>query len=463
MTRLLFTGLTLGTMWVCSGPLKASPTVTQTSQLFSSSSDAVVGIPQNNGAFWDGQRYWFIYSEGDTLKARYGTSLDNLSTTTIASGGGLVNNKTFSVVYGQTDGQWRAWALANRTGTAGQEFSLYRWDLTASGLANPVTRFIDITNKPEPTHVTLMPDSNDFDIQNLYGTIHAGSTQANQQTAARQIAPDLTSDAGLGGPVMSNTKFAEATWVFEVQDGLVLNGSNAGDFPFGTEVNGDFGHFSEWTRTGTSGSWSSEAVLDTTGPGNWRDMNYASHTSHAGQTDFVQLTDGTVFNAYIDNTDKTHGNYGKVVLKERGHTLASTWSTASLNAIDGGGEAWHLALTSDGRKLWLLYVKHDGSGGRDDAIFLRGYDPLTDTFTDETLIAQMTPGYRFERMTTQWRLHDSRLVVLWSQTNDNGLNLDVHATAVVIPEAGSLLGLFAGLGVAALRRPGGAARRGSGA
>ena len=435
----------------------AAPVVLETAAFTTSSDIDTVGIPQNNGAFWDGSQYWLIWAEGNTLQAKHGSTLGALAPTATHPSGtggidGLINNKTFSVVYGRTHGQWHAWALVNRNdaATGSQPFSVYRWDLTPSGLANPTTRLIDVSDKPAPTHVTLMPDGDDFKVQDLYGVVHAGSSQQNQQTATRRVAADLGSDVGLTGPKMSDTKFAEATWVFEVDNGLVLDSINVGDFPFGSEVDGDFGHFSEWTRTGVAdpAGWGNEAVLDADGPGRWRDQNYAADTSHAGQVDFIQLTDGTVFNAYVDNADKAAGNFGRIVLKERGNLTASTWSIVSTDAVDGGGEAWHLALTSDGKTVWLLYVK-DEQGARDGAIYLRGYDPESERFTAETRIADITAGRTFQRMTTQWRFDDDRLVVLWSETQDG--TTYGHVTALAIPEPGalSLVGLS---GAAALVR-----------
>lgn len=442
--------------------MSAEPLVLETAYQFTTSSDATVGIPQNNGAFWDGSRYWLFYSDNNTLKARHGTSLANMQASDTRPDGpgnvtGLVNNKTFSTVFGQSpQGQWQAWVLANRTptgssaGSATEEFSVYRYDLTTNGLASPTSLTCNLSPKPAPTHVTLSANYDSFIVTDLYGAIHSGRGNSNE-TATRRIAPGLKSDTGLSGPVMSDTRFAEATWIFQANNGLVLSSINVGDFGNPLQRGGgDFGNFSEWTRTGISdpNAWGTEATLEAPGPGNWRDMDYAADTSHAGQTDFAQLADGTVFNAYVSNADPTNGNFGRLTLKQRGLDTGDSWTTAALDAV--GQDVWHVSLTSDGDDLYLLYVKDD-QGQRDDAIFLRGFDPDTGTFTDETAIATIAPGSRFERMTTQWRFTDHRLTLFWSQTADDGATLDTYLTAVTIPEPASLSLLAVGA-AAALRR-----------
>ncbi len=418
-----------------------------------------VGIPQNNGAFWDGSQYWLMYAQNGELQAKHGSSLAALSDSPTSPTGssnvtGLENDKTFSVVYGRHQGEWHAWALANRT-PAGEPWSLYRWRLSSNGLTNGQAVSVNLSSKSDPSHVTLNPGRHSFDIDELFGTV--SSYNRGSQTsdiANRRIAADLTGDTGLGGVVMSGVRFPEAAAVFQLDDGsdgdaYVLNAINVGDF--GSPAPPRDSAFSEWSRSSLAGGWSSESQLESTGAGNWSDLSYSQgqFNSHAGQTDFVQLADGSIFNAYVTAGDPVNGYFGDVVLKQRGQSLSDDWSTASIDAA--GDRVWHLALTSDGAIVYLLYVKDDGSGVRDDAICLRAFDPESDVFSDELAIARISEGYRFERMTTQWRFTDDRLVVLWSETND-GTNFRVNATAVSIPEPASLALLSIGIAALGIRR-----------
>ena len=443
-------------------------------------------MPQNGGAFWDGQRFWFFYSEHGELKAKFGPSLMALgdTPTQIAGRGnvrGLVNDKTFSLAFGKFDGQWHAWALTNRTRgqdaeEGGTAFDVFSWRLDETGLTQGRERAIRIGDKFEPSHVTLMPDiaGDDWEVRGLLGAVtgRPSKSKGGHDIAVRRIAPDLSSDTGLGGVSMSGVKFPEAAWTFRLRDGYVLNAINIGDWPPPPPRPAAF---SEWRRDVLDHPWSVEHKLETDEPDGWRDTNYARDTSHAGQSDFVQLADGSVFNAYLDDADRDAGNFGRVILKRRGPNLADRWSTVTTDAMgeggeegggEGGGRAWHVALTCDGRRVWLLYVADDG-GKRSNAITFRGYDPAADRWTLPVAIARVTPTAstaltlttptlsesgggaseargqspvtlpprRFDRMTVPRRFAAGRLVVLWSQTNGEG-TWWVYATAVRVGQAG---------------------------
>ena len=419
--------------------------IDETAALATTPNPLIVGIPQNNGAFWDGERYWVIYGDGKHLRAMSGPTLSDMTPTpTLPSGDGdvdaLENDRTFSVVFGRHGGAWHAWALANRTPVSGNDetFSMYRWRLGEAGLSDGQAVLTDITDKREPSHVSLMPNANDgFEVERLYGTISTRGNNPGATVANRWLSADLQQDTGLEALVTTGMWFPEASWVFEVTDG---SGEAAGCFHNSINV-GDwdpkpprYSGFSEWTRPSiTSGTWGPEQQLEQPGRGGWGDMNYAvkQSTSHAGQTDFVQLTDGRVFHAYLDNAGGEGGTSGRLVFRERAAGLDGEWTTVRENVLPDDASAWHLALTSDGRRVWLLYVK-DRDGQRDGTIYLRGYDPETGDFTPETAIAQIDEGHRFDRMTTQWRFHDGRLVVLYSSTD--GEQWTMHAAAVHVPE-----------------------------
>ena len=420
-------------------PVSAQPVVVETAEVFTAQERDAVGIPQNNGAFWDGSQYWLLYADGGTLRAKHGETLASLRDTpthpTHPSGtadiSGLVNNKTFSVVFGRWEDGWRAWAVLNRTGDRGGEsaIAMYRWDLDAEGLRNGEVRPLAISDKPEPSHASLMPAGENFDVSTLYACVTTGgSPQGNNTTASRRVAPDLAEDVGLGGLTMSGVRFPEAAWVFAVEDGLVQTQINVGDW--GTPRSPRDSGFSQWTRSTDASGWGEEGVLEH-GKGAWGDMNYArgTTTSHAGQTDFVQLADGRIFNAYIDDADAERGYFGRIVLRVRGDHLDAAWSLVTPDAVGEESSAWHLALTSDGTDVYLLYIEDNGRV-RDNAVYLRRYQTSKRELDDEVKVADVTPGRTFERMTTQWRFTDTRLVLLWSEFDDATGTLHAHATAV---------------------------------
>lgn len=425
-------------------------TVLHTSGPAISNAHSTIGLPQNNGAFWDGTRYWFFYCEGAELRAKFGPALDALrDTPTHPSGGnikGLTNlAKSYSVVFGKHEDTWRAWALVNR---GGAPFAVYRWDLSHAGLAAGISLSPSVSAKPSPTHVSLMPGYKSFDVKDLFGTVNQGGSSS----ANRQFNADLSSSIGLGAITFGKSNpqdkfaFGEAEWIFSLRDGYIYNAINVGDYQdprLDNDVRRDgiFGNFSEWKRSridGTS-SWKSEQELEGEPPnqlpGDWSDSNYGRDTSHGGQTDFVQLADGTIYNAYVDNSDIVNGNFGHIVLKRRGASLAEGWSTVTTNAVPDNGKAWHISLTSDGTRVFLLYVKNssDISGGnvRAGEISLRVFNPVVGAFSAEQKAISIPADSRFERMTTQWRFSDGRLPLLWSETAD-GVTFLAMATALAV-------------------------------
>lgn len=453
---------------------RANDVSIQTQHILDTGTRDVVGIPQNNGAFWDGSRYWLFYGDNNELCAKTGSSLDSLvDAPTGADGtsniGGLINHRGHGTVFGTVGGEWHAWVLANRT-PDGEPYSVYRWKLGENGLENPTSRIVSLSAKDEPTQATLMPGIGGFEVESLYGAIGVGLDDGTGAIYSRHLAPDLSADTGLGKVSPRGVHFSEATPALEVHDGdggknWILNQINIGDPESRNSVRNS--SFSEWRRTQIAGGgeqWSAESELEAAGAGNWADMNYAVDrgTSHAGQTDFVQLADGTIFNAYVDGHDDVNGLFGNLVLKTRGPNTDDGWSTVSTSAIPDGSTAWHVAMTSDGEKPWLVYVKSaddtPGTTERQDVIHLLSYDPESDSFGDEIVIAEIADGFRFDRMITQWRFFDKQLVVLWSET-DAGIFRDEHegatwrmnVSAVTIPDPGTL-GLLALGGAATLLR-----------
>lgn len=451
-----FSALLLGVALTQSAPAqRVSPlgeTTLHTSSAPTSNAHSTIGLPQNNGAFWDGTRYWFFYCEAGELRAKFGSALDTLQATPTNPAGGNITGltnvaKSYSVVFGLYENTWRAWALVNRNGAA---FAVYRWDLAASGLANGTGITPSLSAKPAPTHVSLAPGFQSFDIANLYGTVNdGGSSSAN-----RQVAPDLSATLGLGGITFGKSTpqdtfgFGEAEWIFELTDGYIYNAINVGDFrdpriDNNVRRDGNFGNFSEWKRStiGGTSAWSAETELENEPPdqvpGDWSDSNYGRDTSHGGQTDFVQLADGTIYNAYIDNSDTVDGNFGNIIVKRRGAALADGWATVTTNAIQDDGKAWHVSLTSDGTRIFLLYVKNttdtQGAGVRAGEISLRVFNPAIGIFAAEQTAATIPPGSRFERMTTQWRFTDARLPLLRSETSDESTYLAKAGSLSVTP------------------------------
>ena len=404
-----------------------------------------VGIPQNNGTFFDGTRYWVFYTEdeisagdGYALKCQYGTSLSSMVVTNTNPGSpfyvGNINNagRSYSILFGKVGSTWHAWAVVNQSDLiTGKAFALFRWELTSGGLGARITA-TPATGDKANGHTYLTHNYGSEVVTNIYGTVQDAATSA----AIRQNNTALSSDVGMNAVDSSVIIFPEHTLSMELSDGflaITLDEGNTG------EINGNYGHLREWVKTNVGDAWSSEATIEAnvTGAsannGDFADQNYASNTSHAGQQDICQLDDGSIYVAYIDNDDLTNGDDGVIKLNYRGNTKASGWNNASTDLIGSSATAWHLCITTDGTDVWIFYVK-DASGSRDTSIFYKKYDVSATSFGSETKLADMQGSQTFERMCSAWRSANGKIVVVWSENNGSSA-YDVFADEVLTVNA----------------------------
>lgn len=380
-------------------------------------SQFVVGIPQNNGVYYDGSTHWLFYDDSSgTLKCKYGSDLSAMSDTFTNEAGTdnltniLNNGKTWAVAFGENGGNHYAWGIVSLSDLT-DSWWWTRWTLSSSGLINPVFDNLNLSDA-QRLHNSITPNYSG-DVTELLG-----ASQINNSSAStRQIDFGLTTDDGLGAVDSSAILFPEHTRVFKLTDGYLAFATDEGTTG---EQNGNFGHAREWTRPDLPTAWSVENTIEgnvtgaSSNDGDFADQNYAIGTSHAGQQDICQLIDGTIYVAYCDNSDLTNGTYGEIKLIKRGNAQASGWTLVSNDVIGSNQQAWHIALSSNGIDIWIVYVKNNG-GARDDAIYYRKYTVATDTLGTETKIADIQPGQTFHRMFTQWRFTGDSFDVAWSE------------------------------------------------
>lgn len=398
----------------------------------------VVGVPPNNPGFYDGTRYWIFYNESQILKCQYGTSLDSMSEATLSTTVSIPGSegRGYSMLFGQASSSWHAWCHLYGGGTA--ESLIKRWSLESTGLANELTHSNDLGSKngnPRIAH-----DYGGVSVSAVFVCVE----QANQNRANRQNLADLSSDTGTGGQnfivadtitqTMSTTiGFWETGRFIKLSNGILTmgfssGGSGSGD---GTPNSGI-----AWEIATTGASFPLQFTTNITGgaggAGTFVDASYAANTSHMGQSDDCQLDDGTYWIAYIDDADETNGDYGHIILRNRGHSVTSSWSTVSTDIIGSSAEAWHLAVSTDGTDVWIFYVK-DSSGSRDSAIYYKKYDVAGTSLGSETKLADIQTSHTFSRMATQWRAANNKIIVVWSEDNGDS-TYDMLASEVSLAQ-----------------------------
>lgn len=375
--------------------------------LVESTDQYIVGVPQNNGAYFDGTYYWIFYQEATTLKCVYGTALSMMSQT----GGNLVENvanngKSYSVVFGQLGGVYYAWVLVNRSATTSGEVSnVYRWELTASGLG-AVSSHIDAAGTDlliGHSWLSKNPGSSITELLRCVSDVNLGDNS--------QISGALAGDTSAVDWNPASITFPEHQLMFKLSDGYLGIANNQGG-------EADSANAYEVTKALIGDAWSGETALG------WTDQSYATNTSHAGEQDFVQLDNGIIYAAYIDDTN---ADYGSVIINKRGAAVAGTWSSVSTDAT--GGNAWHISLSTDGTNIWLVYCPDSGVGLRGTTLCYRKLTTSTDSIGSETELAKIRAGFAFNRMTSALRSNE-KIVVLWSEVF--GARYDLCAAAINI-------------------------------
>lgn len=391
---------------------------TGTKLVSANASQFIVGWPDNNPAFFDGTRYWVFYTDtisggGATLKCLHGTSLASMSATnTNGASGDIVgvddNGKSYSIVFGQIGTTWYAWANIDDALSAatGNHFKWVRWELTTSGLGTPEVVTASVDDKQGASRIAH--DYGSSAVTTLYGTAEAWD--ANR--AHRYINANMTGQAGAGGGNFTDPGgglsydfgFAESGHFVKLSDGYL-------SFVF---TNGEGNADAQEITSATLSMSGTFASVSGANAGEFRDANYSANYSHAGQADDCQTDDGTYWIAYIDDTDTTNGDYGKIILRKRGNTRAGTWSTISTDVIGSSGNAFQVAVATDGEDIWVIYYK-EASGSPASTLTYRKYDVSADSWSAETTLADVQPGYTFNRLATQWRAANDKIVVVWSE------------------------------------------------
>lgn len=321
------------------------------------------------------------------------------------------SGRTYSIVYGYDNGQWRAWALVNRgdANAGGASFSneymkWYRWDIDSSGT---FSNQIDGGTLPgisakEAGFVRATPgDLGTFNLVSaLLGIVHGQESGATAgDFATRTAALDLQSGDGLGGGDLTGIGYPELCFLARLIDGWALLVFDNGDFT--TAQNANTGSFQELTRSQLAGgSWSAEVtpvpIDSSSGEGDFTDANYALGLSHAGQVDIVQLDDGTTVLVYISNEDQVNGLYGRARLMVRGNAIASDWSVQNLDAV--GTRIKHVTLSTDGVNVWIQYMKFDS-----EELAYRVWDSGLDTYSPEVVVGSYNAPNVLNRMASTYR------------------------------------------------------------
>jgi hypothetical protein len=396
----------------------------------------IVGIPQNNACFHDGSNYWVFYLSSGTLNCLYGSSLAAMSS---AGSTGIANiensGRQYSILFGTIAGTWYAWCVYGNTT---EFYGVRRWELTGAGLGTPTDQNSAITDKAD-AHVCAINDYGSSDVTNVFAAMSGPVADAN--IAVRATAGNMASNTGMNAYNPSAITFPEHAAAMKLSDGFItiaMDNGNTG------EQNGNFGHCREVTKTNIGDAWGTESTIEgnvtgaTANNGDFTDQNYGINTSHAGQQDICQLDSGEIYAAYCANGDLTNGDYGEIKLVKRGNAKASGWTLVSNDLIGAGGEAWHLAMTTDGTDVWIFYCKNN-AGVRDSSIYYKKYNVAAGSFGTETKLADIQASYTFVRMFTQWRADNGKIVVSWSETDGAG-NYDLVAEEVSVVTEISVVG-----------------------
>lgn len=378
----------------------------------------IVGVPSNNGAWYDGTNYWIFYQEATTMKCQFGPSLGNMSQT----GGSLdtlihSDGRAYSVVFGRVGSTNYAWVVWNSSSGVGVIGNYRRYELTSTGLANVVngssggaSAFAGFT--------FLAYDYGSDVVTTLYYSSHeVNDTPADSGTYQRAV-PQLvsTADTGMSGYNPAALNVSESMRIFKLADGFVNVAMDEGDA--GTNTRGVY----ERSKVLVGDAWGGESINLIPAGG----MSFATGTSPHGQMDMCQLDDGRTLFAYCREQDLDHGSINVFM---RGNLRTNNWSNVVAGLI-GSTQAWHIAMTTDGTNVWLFYVK-DVTGTRDTAIYYKVGIPTATgiVFGPEIKLADMQATYTFERMTTQLRARD-KIVVIWSEKN--GADYDLVAQDIDI-------------------------------
>lgn len=403
-------------------------TIFTSSPVVGSSSVYVVGVPSSTPVWYDGYRFWVFYIDSGNLLCKYSSNgVDWTSSFTDAAGTGnipSVNNsgRAFSICFGTINGVHYAFALINRSDVINNKaFDIWKWELTPTGLDFSINAAPVITNKPSG-HNHLTPIySYGIELNEILGVVQEFASPENSSTvAARKInISDLTT-TGMGGGDWSNLGYAEINRAFKLSDGYLLFGNDQGSNGDGDMVNNGVAAEKTLITLGVN-TFANESIVS-----GFSDQNYAANESHTGQSGSVATDDGVIWAAFIDDTDGTNGDFGKIHLLRRGTTIASTWAVVSTNLV--GENARGLTLSSDGKDLIICYhVDNNGSPG--NMIKAVRYLTAIETVTSPKTLVSAQSGHTIKRMAAGYRSNENKeLALIWNE--DNAGSLDVRIVLI---------------------------------
>lgn len=390
----------------------ALTTVVQSSEKY------LVGHPSQNGAWWDGERYWLVYFDrapggSSWIRCRHGASLDALQLSSVDSGNTDVEGRKYGCVFGFVGAQAYVWIIHSNGSNA--PLKLRRHALTPTGLGTG-------------TEITLA-SALDYRISGL--TYEGTGSQVTAllccfsaheeptRTPTLRVSPDLATveDAGVIGSEIYS--LAEHARQYRLSDGYVIlfvDHGESGSLP--TDIDG---RMRERRKTLYGDAWGPEITVEGTVAGSgtldgdFRDQNRAIDTSHAGQQDLVQTDDGRVWCLYVDNTDQVRGNWGTMKLNVRGAALTDGWTSVSRDVGDGR-TAHHVALSTNGEDIWALWLQADDNTEANwNEVWSRRYDVSSGAWDAPVLVGEATAGANAYRICTQVRAHGGELPYLLSE------------------------------------------------
>ncbi|MBT4165829.1 LamG domain-containing protein, partial [archaeon] len=366
-----------------------------------SSSDFIVGVPPNNPAYYDGERYWVFYMDGTTLKALYGSNLNDMLDAGISISDIDNNGKAYSVVFGKNNGTKYAWALTVDTS---ENWIWWRWKLNSTGLVNETSDTFVKSPVAFGQGITLTPDFGDNIIEDLYVAIADASNVFSRHNNATNMSGDEPMKS-----VDVVTNYPEIHQVFPLSDGYLFLHINA---------NPDESY--EANKTSVGGTWSTPKDIEFTNI-----LYPACGLSHTGSMDTVQLDNGEIYVTYITNESDCSGN---ITLKKRGNETGSGWTDISDNILLNGEEVWQVSLATDGKDIWFIYYKDD-TGSKGNELYFKKYDVSNSSFWSEKVLATSQTNYDFDRLVTQHRSDNERIMVLWSE-NSSASNWDMRTAYI---------------------------------
>jgi len=389
----------------------------------STNNDFPISVPTSTQCFFDGEYYWLFYCEGTTFKSISSPDLQTWSSqfTNLAGDGDIpsINNggRAFATAFGYYQNRPVAYALLNRSDTfSGDAFYVCRWDLSNGELINAIDFKETVSARPE-SHSFLTPIYSEGQLVSLIGGVQ-GFQEPNSSIAVRSINLDLSGTIGMGGGDRSFVQYAEDIRAYLLEDcNWMLFGHDQGSFNGGSGFgNPNAGTASEmFLKNLGQQTFSEERDVSA----NFQRSNYSRNESHVGQTNSNQLDNGVIISAYIDDTDSTDGDFGKIRLTRRDAKKSSEWELVTESLIAGDGEAYGLTMTTDGQAVYICYIEKLQAGGRSGKLKVILYNDDSGKIRSPFTIADVTGD--IERVSASYRCYGDKLVFAYSERNGTQL------------------------------------------